>query len=110
MNFVRRDDVDNDAIDQLQAMFPGMEIKFAGQEGTDLPEEVKKAMEEFDKKTMKDLVEGRCTDCGEIFVDEHWPDNWLPEGSAFFKDHKGDPIAIQCPKCNKAEKSEDDTM
>lgn len=98
MNPLRRDDVDMETIEQIQKMFPGMEIVFAGN-SEHVPEEVQRAFQEIAHVHEASLARGECIDCGKLHARPWPPKDRLRKGWARFT--QGDEIvAIQCPKCN----------
>jgi hypothetical protein len=106
MNPVKRDDVNMEIIDAIQKMYPGMEIKFAGQM-EEMSEDIKIKLKKISKKEDESLFNGTCVDCDQKIPGE-WPpkndDYKLPEGWGIFYDvTNGKPSSIQCPKCNNEE-------
>ena len=106
---IHRDDVPMDVAESivadLQAMYPGYTVQFAGDSGNPKAAE---AAKQLGDELAKLLVEGRCMDCGRQM--EGWPgaemaDDWRPnEGWCHFSDYNDELMGWQCPECDVDDK------
>ena len=113
-DLAREEDLPQELIEQIQEQFPGMEIKFAGDNPQEIPEEAKAFMEKMQIKMKADFAQGLCTDCNKPMPgfpkkEEDW-EGWAPaENWTWFNGPDENPIAWQCPECD-ANDSDDLTM
>ncbi len=110
IRLMHRDDLPMDvaeAVEQAKQMFPGFEVRFAGDEP---PESLPPQIKEWQEHMRQSLVEGRCVDCGVQM--ENWADlekeDWQPpNGWCSFHEGPDDQIAgWQCPACDAREEKE----
>jgi hypothetical protein len=108
VELARRDDVPMEVIEELEKLFPGCDIKFAGQFSDADQQEIQELFPAQDvAEEEKKLVLGLCVDCGKKIPGE-WPpvsdDYQFPLGWCLFSDIVTDlPAALQCPECDEKE-------
>lgn len=112
MTELHRDDIPyEDAegiVAELKAMYPGMEVVFAG----DMPEdrrtpELTAAMAALEDMHRKLRENGQCIDCGRQMPG--WPDptaEELAKWPTFTKTPTDELMGYQCPECDAAEEAE----
>jgi hypothetical protein len=101
------DDVPMELIDEIQKMYPDMEIQFAGQPGVEIPEEIQEKIKLMEAQFKFSVANGTCLDCG-IKIPGEWPpssdDYKYPDGWSMFHDITDDsPMGLQCPGCDAVE-------
>lgn len=115
IDLVRRDDLPNEVIEEMQKMFPGMEIVCAGDVPSgSMPAGMQDAIDEMNKRFEHSIVNGTCLDCGVAMpgyptenTEEEWDNFQLPAGWSFFTDNSDNPQGYQCPECDAKERDED---
>ena len=77
MKGLHRDDIDVAVLEKIQAESPDTQIVCIGDAPDKLPDEVKKAIVEFDAKCRQTLVAGECFHCRKVMP------NWPPDSLAW---------------------------
>ena len=85
---------------QLNAMCPGMEVRFMGDED-EVPPRIVSEMDQLEASMRDSIFNGTCIDCG-AKIPGDWPPNEgpLPKGWAFYSEDDT-PIFLTCPDCDK---------
>lgn len=107
MEPAKREDFPEEVADELEAylkeMFPGMEVKFLGDNpDVELPPRIVAGMDQLEAKMEETLMNGLCYDCGKKIPGE-WPPTEsgpLPEGWGYFSTPSGEPMFLVCPECD----------
>lgn len=101
---IKREDVPEGIIEKMEELFPGMEIKCAG-DIKELPEEVKKAVEAFELHRLTALRDGLCMDCGKPIPNfpktEEEFNAWNPPADWSYYESGDDPMGFVCPECER---------
>ncbi len=114
MDLIHRDNLPNELIGDLEKRFPGFKIACVGDapEGS-LPPEVKEQLTNSKREMDERFFNGICEDCGVRMPNfpkgkEDLAEDWHPaEGWRHFSDSQThEPIAWQCPDCDKKEEEE----
>lgn len=105
------DDLRRKIEEQAKAMFPGMNVVFAGDvPNSQLPPELLEAIQKIERAAEKSLLEGSCIDCGVLMPGypegDELPDGWKHAHGWHYFLHGADFGGWQCPACGKRADSE----
>lgn len=95
----RRDNIPMEVIEEMEKLFPGVQIVFAGQNPELVTPEMEDKLKKVEERYRESLIKGICVDCGKQHP-RPWPLEILAKGWGTFSDNvTGDIVAIQCPEC-----------
>ncbi len=106
---IKRSDMSEDEANEIEGklkeMFPGFEIKFAGDSIDECPPEVIAGFDQLTAAHRDSLVNGTCADCGKKIPCD-WPCEQLPDGWGVYYDFNDKPQCLVCSDCDEGEYDE----